>query len=88
MTEGAVVGAVAEVVGIVTAEEMIIVSVAEISFHGGQGIFARDDEAREGKMPFELVQFGAEGIGEDEVIVNELTIGATGAIRDAPAQGG
>ncbi len=38
-------------------------------------------------VPFELIELGGEGIGEDEVVVDEFTIGATRAIRDAPAEG-
>lgn len=45
-----------------------------------------DHERFEGDMPFEAVEDGNEGIGEDVVIVDELTIGATGAIRDTPAE--
>ena len=38
-------------------------------------------------MPFELVELDREGIGQDEVVVDEPAIRAAGAIRDAPAQG-
>ncbi len=41
---------------------------------------------REGEMPVELVEFGGEGVGEDEVVVDELAIGTTRAIGDAPTQ--
>ncbi len=50
-------------------------------------ISPRDDESRGGKVPFELVKLGDEGIGEDEVVVDKLTIRATRAIGDAPADG-
>ena len=39
------------------------------------------------KVPFEPVEFGNEGIGQDEIVVDELAIRATGAIGDAPAEG-
>jgi hypothetical protein len=38
-------------------------------------------------VPVELVKLGGEGVGEDEVVVDEPTVGSTGAIRDAPAEG-
>ncbi len=38
-------------------------------------------------MPFEAVEDGGEGIGEDVVVVDELTIGTAGAVRDTPAEG-
>ena len=40
-----------------------------------------------GKVPFELVEFGGEGIGQQEVVVDEFAIRATRAIRDAPTEG-
>jgi hypothetical protein len=38
-------------------------------------------------IPFQAVEDGGEGIGEDMVVVDELTIGAAGPIGDAPAEG-
>jgi hypothetical protein len=38
-------------------------------------------------MPFELIKPGDEGVGEDEVVVDERAIGAASAVGDAPAKG-
>ncbi len=38
-------------------------------------------------MPFEAVEDGGEGIGEDVVVVDELAIGTARAVGDAPAEG-
>jgi len=37
-------------------------------------------------MPFQLVEDGGEGVGEDVVVVEQFAIRATGAIGDTPAQ--
>jgi len=37
-------------------------------------------------MPFQAIEDGGEGVGEDAVVVDELAIGATRAIGDAPAE--
>jgi hypothetical protein len=54
--------------------------------HIQERITGRDDERGGGNVPFELIELGDEGIGKDEVIVNELTIGAARAIGYAPAE--
>jgi hypothetical protein len=38
-------------------------------------------------IPFETVEDGGEGISEDEVVVDELAIGAAGSVGNAPAEG-
>jgi len=50
-------------------------------------VTARNDEGGRGKKPFELIEFCGEGIGEDEIIMDEFSIGTTRAIRNAPAEG-
>ena len=42
---------------------------------------------RKRNVPFEAVEDGGEGIGEDVVIVDQAAIGTTGAIGNAPTQG-
>ena len=66
---------------------MNIFKVSKVMIHGRKRVTSKHNERRRGKVPFELVELGDEGIGEDEVVVNELTIRATRAIRDAPADG-
>ena len=68
-------------------EEATEFTASVVMIHIEQRVTARDEDCIQGKMPFELVELGGEGIGQDEVVVDELAIRATGAIRDAPTQG-
>ncbi len=68
------------------AETVIIVAASIVMIHIGQRVTAREHKWLKRNVPFELVELDAEGIGEDEVVVDELTIRATGAIGDTPAQ--
>ncbi len=77
------------------SEEMIVVGIPErigmgtvphVAIHILKRVAGIDDEGRGGEVPFERVEFGGEGIGEDEVVVDELTIRATRAIGDAPTE--
>ncbi len=76
-----------EMVVIGSPERIGMGTVPEVAIHILKRVTGIDDEGRGGKVPFELVEFGDEGIGEDEVVVDEFAIRATGAIGDAPAEG-
>ena len=69
------------------SEITIIVIASGEAMHIEERVTTGNDESRGGKVPFEQVEFGGEGIGEDEVVVDELAIRATRAIRDTPAKG-
>jgi hypothetical protein len=71
-------GEIVILIGVATAEGVV---------HIGKRVTGTDDTILGGKVPFELVEFGDEGIGEDEVIVDEFALGATRALGDAPAEG-
>ena len=63
----------------------MMLSVGEV--HVQERVTTMDDGGCKGIVPFELIQFGGEGVGQDEIIVDELAIRSTGAIRDAPPKG-
>jgi len=68
--------------------KIIFMRMTEEVIHIVQGIGRRlNDNGGGGKVPFEYIQFGDQGIGENEIIVEEFAIRATRAIRDTPAQG-
>ena len=46
----------------------------------------RNHEHRRRNMPFKLIEPGDEGIGEDKIVVDERTSGATSALGNAPAE--
>ena len=69
-------------------KEMIKFIASIVMVHIEQRVTGRDKKWLKRNMPFELVELGGEGISQDEVVVDELAIRATGAIRDAPTQGG
>ena len=46
-----------------------------------------DNEGGRRDAPIEVVKLGDEGVGEDEVVVDEGTFGVAGAFRDTPTQG-
>ena len=58
-----------------------------ILIHGKNGVRKFYDLHGSGDNPFEQVEFGDKGIGEDEVVVDELAIGTAGTIGDTPAEG-
>jgi hypothetical protein len=68
---------------VMVAEIMARVPGGEVVIHVEEGVTARDHNGGDGEAPFELFELGGEGIGEDEVVVDELTIQAAGPITDA-----
>ena len=66
---------------------MNIFKVSKVMIHGRKRVTGKHNDRRSGKVPFELIKLGDEGIGEDEVVVDKLTIRATRAIGDTPADG-
>ena len=67
--------------------KFIFMRLAVEMVHIQERIRRLDDDGWERETPFELIQLGDEGIGEEEIVVDEFAIRATGAIRDAPAEG-
>ena len=66
----------------------IFVRVTEVVIHILQGIMrGLEDNRGGGKVPFECVQPGNEGVGENEIIMEEFAIRATRAIGYTPAHG-
>ncbi|HVM70606.1 MAG TPA: hypothetical protein VMT91_02525, partial [Anaerolineales bacterium] len=71
----------------VVMSEFVWVGAAEVVIHSEQGVRRADNGCGgRGEMPFKLVEPGDEGIGEEEVVVEELTIGATSAVWNTPAE--
>ena len=50
-------------------------------------VIALDENCRATYRPFPCVEDGDKGIGEEEVIMDELAVGATRTFGDAPAEG-
>jgi hypothetical protein len=65
-----------------------IIHGSEVFFHPFEGIKRRRENCV-GKMevPFELVEPGHQGVGQDEVVVDQLAVGAAAALGDASAEG-
>jgi hypothetical protein len=52
-----------------------------------EGVGHFEDGGLGAEVPVEHVELGGEGVGEDEVVVDELPVRTTGTVGDAPAHG-
>ena len=66
--------------------EFVFMRLFEEVIHIQERVRRVNDEGLEGKIPFEIIQPSGEGVGENEIIVNEFAIWATSDIGDAPAE--
>ncbi len=66
---------------------MIIITISGVVIHIQERVTARDDEGSGGQVPFKPVEFGSEGISQDEVVVDEFAIRAARAVGNTPAEG-